>query len=267
MSSDVRPVPRSQLLEVPGVLGRISLERYEDYLSAESEPVRAEGPSFAAALAAPGLSVIAEVKRSSPSEGAIRDLDPLATARSYEAAGARAISVLTEERHFGGHLDHLSAVRAGTSVPLLRKDFTVHPRQLSEAARNGASAVLLIVAVLGELTGSYLQLAAELGLDALVEVHTRPELDLALEAGSSIIGINNRDLTTLNINLDTAPTLAAAARAEGYKGLLVAESGYRSAAELSQVQEFSDAVLIGTSLAGSGDPEAALRELTQQLNG
>src|SRR5690625_1152701 len=188
MSTDARPVPRAQLQQVPGVLGRISLERHEDYLSAGFEPVRADAPSFRTPLLTEGLSVIAEVKRSSPSQGAIAELDPLATARAYGEAGASAISVLTEPRHFGGQLSHLQAVSAGTQLPLLRKDFTVHPQQLSEAAAAGASAVLLIVAVLGELTGPYVQLARQLGLAALVEVHTAAELDLALHSGADIIG-------------------------------------------------------------------------------
>lgn len=267
MFTDALPVPRAQLEQVPGVLGRIALERHEAYLNADYVPARAAAASFRMALASPGLSVIAEVKKASPSQGGIAELDPLSTAQAYETAGARAISVLTEPRHFGGELADLKAVRSGTQLPLLRKDFTVHPQQLSEAAAGGASAALLIVAVLGELTGPYLRLAAGLGLDALVEVHTAAELELALASGADIIGINNRDLTTLQIDLNTAPTLARQARDQGFKGLLVAESGYRSAAELQQVQEFADAVLIGTSLAGSGDPGGALRALLHELNG
>lgn len=268
MSGDVpAPLSRAALSRVPGTLGRIALEREADYRDISFEPVQASAPSFSAALAAPGLSVIAEVKRASPSQGAIAELDPADTAVAYAAAGARALSVLTEPRHFGGEAAHLQQVRQAVSIPLLRKDFTVHPQQISEAAALGASAVLLIVAVLGEQTEAYLQLAGQLGLAALVEVHSEPELNIALESGAQIIGINNRDLTTLQIDLSTAPRLGRSARAAGFDGLLVAESGYRSATELEGVLDFADAVLIGTSLAGSGDPGAALREFINGLNG
>ena len=268
MSGDVpAPLSRAALGSVPGTLGRIALEREADYRDNTFVPVQASGPSFTAALARPGLRVIAEVKRASPSQGAIAELDPAETARSYETAGAAALSVLTEPRHFGGEAGHLQQVSAAVDIPLLRKDFTVHPQQLSEAAALGASAVLLIVAVLGEHTAAYLQLAGQLGLDALVEVHSDPELDIALDSGAQLIGINNRDLTTLQIDLQTAPRLGKRARAAGYRGLLVAESGYRSADELHGVTDFADAVLTGTSLAGSGDPGAALRELLTGLNG
>lgn len=255
------PVGPEQLERVPGTLGRISRERSNDYHEAEFDGVPVQPPSFRAALAAPGLSVIAEIKRASPSQGPIAELDPAATAMEYEAAGARALSVLTEPRHFGGELAHLREVRAASRLPLLRKDFTVHPQQLAEAATAGASAVLLIVAVLGDLTGAYLELARELGLDALVEVHTLQELELALRSGADIIGINNRDLTSLQIDLSTAPRLAVEARKIGHGGLLVAESGYRSPEEIREVADFADAVLIGTSLAGSGAPGKALAEL------
>ncbi|HLR45969.1 MAG TPA: indole-3-glycerol phosphate synthase TrpC [Deinococcales bacterium] len=252
---------------VPGTLGRIARERAADYAGVEFRAVRAaSGPSFREALSRPGLSVIAEVKRASPSQGLIAELDPARTAASYAAAGAAALSVLTEERHFGGRLQHLEQVHAATELPLLRKDFTVHPAQLSEAAAAGARAVLLIVAILGEETARYLELARSLGLDALVEVHDEEELDTALSAGTDILGINNRNLKTLDIDLDTAPRLAARARAAGYGGVVVAESGYRDASELRPVQDFADAVLIGTGLAGSGDPGGALKALLSSID-
>lgn len=267
MSGNVpAPITRRNLEAVPGTLGRIAIERHEDSLNAEFRPVQATGASFTDALRSEGLSIIAEIKRSSPSQGNIAPLEPDATARSYEAAGASCLSVLTEPRHFGGELAHLEQVRAVTSLPLLRKDFTVHPQQVAEAALVGASAVLLIVAILGDSTGDYLQLAQSLGLDAVVEVHSRPELDIALAAGADIIGINNRDLKSLQIDLATAPTLGREARERGYGGILVAESGYRSADELRSVLDFADAALIGTSLAGSGDPGAALARLIRDLN-
>lgn len=270
MSTEARaeapaPAPREQLERVPGVLGRIALERHGDY---DGRPAQAAGSTPAgrsgaltAALAQPSLGVIAEVKRASPSQGTIADLDPVATARAYEAAGAVALSVLTEPRHFGGELAHLQAIAGTVGVPLLRKDFTVHPAQVVEAAAAGAAAVLLIVAVLDELTADYLHFATAMGLDALVEVHDERELEIALAAGAGIVGVNNRDLRTLHIDLDTAPRLMAAARSRGYGGLLVAESGYSGAAQLAGLEGLADAVLIGTSLAGSGDPGAALAAL------
>ena len=254
---------------VPGVLGRITAERVAAYrdveLEEENESAR-ERPSFAAALRAPGLQIIAEVKRKSPSLGAIADLDPLAAARAYEGGGAAALSILTEPNHFGGNLSHLKKVAAGVSLPLLRKDFTVHPAQLLEAEQAGASAVLLIVAVLGGHTGAYLALAHALDLDALVEVHSERELDTALESGAQLVGVNNRDLTTLQIDLQTAPRLMTRARNAGFKGVLVAESGYRNADELESVLGLADAVLVGSSVAGSHDLGAAVRALRHGLD-
>lgn len=230
---------------------------FDDSLLAKSSHSAAE----------PRLAVIAEVKRASPSQGVIADLDPVAAARSYAAGGAAALSVLTEPRHFGGHLTDLRAVTADQRelrepLPVLRKDFTVHPRQLLEAAEAGAAAVLLIVAVMGDSLADYLSLAGDLGLQALVEVHTEAELDVALAAGSRIIGVNNRDLTTLATDLAVAPRLLRRARELGHEGLLVAESGYSSRDQLRDVAGLADAVLVGTSLAGSGDLERALRRLS-----
>ncbi len=145
---------------------------------------------------------------------------------------------------------------------MLRKDFTVHPAQIVEAASVGASAVLLIVATLGERLADYLAFTHGLGLQALVEVHTERELDLALAAGAHIIGVNNRDLTTLDIDLGVSPRLLRRARAAGHQGPLVAESGYKTRQDLLSVEGLADAVLVGTSLAGSGDLSGALRALT-----
>lgn len=294
------PVSVERLAAVPGVLGRISRERAGDYAagepagdrgttaaaampphdrsvsstSDEASPIAPPHGAFEAALrtvvpagpGATGLAVIAEVKRASPSQGQIAPLDPVAAAIAYEAGGAAALSVLTEPRHFGGDIEHLRRVaatldRAGTPLPLLRKDFTVHPDQLVEAKEAGAAAVLLIVAVLGDATREYLRFATALGLDTLVEVHDDTELDVALAAGARIIGVNNRDLRTLAIDLATAPTLLARARGEGFDGVLVAESGYRTPSDLATVEGSADAVLVGTSLAGSGDLTRALRVL------
>ena len=261
------PLSARELELVPGVLGRIARERRGDYLDGRESDVgvdtvlEASPRSFASALREPGLSVIAEIKRASPSQGAIAPLEPAQAARAYRDGGAAALSVLTERRHFGGELWHIAEVREAVDLPILRKDFTVHPAQLLEARDVGASAVLLIVALCGDRTAEYLRFAAALGLDVLVEVHDEQELDLALAAGASILGVNNRDLRTLEIDLATAPRLLQLARDSGHQGLLVAESGYRTREQLEALEGLADAVLVGTSLAGSGDLTAALREL------
>lgn len=289
MSTDTAPVRRPaaitdrRLSEVPGVLGRIARERAGDYAGVVgmapplATAARRVYPSFGEALRprhdpvgdATPLAVIAEVKRASPSQGAIAELDPVAAAAAYARGGAAALSVLTEPRHFGGDLQHLRGIAAaradsaapGAGLPLLRKDFTVHPAQIDEALAAGASAVLLIVAVLGPATGAYLAYATALGLDALVEVHDAAELDVALAAGARIIGVNNRDLTTLTIDLATSPRLANRARRAGFAGVVVAESGYRTRDDLRAVEGLADAVLVGTSLAGSGDLMRAVKTL------
>lgn len=266
------PLTLEMLENVPGVLGDIARERFRAYegvliegglKSALLKP--RERPRFKDALEQGRLSIIAEIKRSSPSQGAIADLNPVEAARSYARGGAAALSVLTEPNHFGGTLDHLSQVADAVELPLLRKDFTLHPAQIAEAKRAGASAVLLIVAILAEHTGAYLRYAHSLGLDALVEVHDERELQTALDAGADIIGVNNRDLRTLEINLDNAPKLIKLAKEQGFKGILVAESGYRSGAELKALEGVADAVLIGTSIAGSGDLETAVKALLEGL--
>ncbi len=251
------------------MLGTIARERLADYEEAALGTAtlgELERRSFAEAIRADeGLSVIAEIKRSSPSQGAIADLVPNEAAQAYADGGATCLSVLTEPRHFGGDLKHLRAVSRVVSLPLLRKDFVVHPVQLFEAKQAGASAVLLIVAVLGRHLRAYVELAEALDLDALVEVHDEAELNTALSARASIIGVNNRDLTTLNVDLRNGPTLMATARAQQFEGLLVAESGYRQGADLHEVRDLADAVLIGTSLAGSGDLASALRQFRSEL--
>ncbi|HEX7039780.1 MAG TPA: indole-3-glycerol phosphate synthase TrpC [Trueperaceae bacterium] len=277
------PLRAEALDAVPGVLGRIVRERAADYAQGAAadwldRSVQAAGAAqgrsgrdaFVTALRRAGtepLNVIAEVKRSSPSQGDIAPLEPVDAARQYVAGGAAAISVLTEKRHFGGELAHLAAVAADRErwprrVPLLRKDFTVHPAQLVEAAAAGADAVLVIVAVTGGATRDYVAAAHALGLAALVEVHDDRELEVALAAGAEVIGVNNRDLTTLAVDLGNAPRLLAAARASGFAGVLVAESGYGTREDLESVQGLADAVLVGTSLAASGDLAGALRRLT-----
>ncbi|UBV41508.1 indole-3-glycerol phosphate synthase TrpC [Deinococcus taeanensis] len=251
------------LNRVPGVLGRIVHERAADYQGADPALGAARPPrrAFEAALRAPGLTLIAEVKRASPSQGAIAPLDPRDAARAYEAGGAGAISVLTEPRHFDGNAQALLDVVSAVTLPVLRKDFVVHPAMLREAAEWGAAAALLMVSVLHEATAAYLDAAHHLGLDALVEVHDERELDVALAAGARIIGVNNRDLTTLHIDLAVSPRLIRRARDAGFTGVLVAESGYRAPGDLAPVRGLADAVLVGSSLAGSADLTRAARDL------
>jgi indole-3-glycerol phosphate synthase len=259
------PLTPEQLSLVPGVLGAIARERAADYADeagpAPASAGRAGAGRFRGALTGPGIALIAEVKRASPSRGAIADLDPVASAEAYRAGGAAAVSVLTEPRHFGGARAHLRAVAAAVDAPVLRKDFVVHPRQLGEARDDGASAVLLIVAVLGDALPGYLAYARALGLDALVEVHDEDELAAACAAGADLIGVNNRDLTTLAIDLATAPRLIAFGRRRAADTVWIAESGYREPQGVAALTGFADAVLVGTHLAAQADPGAALRRL------
>ena len=217
---------------------------------------------FTQALKAPGLSVIAEHKRRSPSAGAIReDLELEDVVSAYERAGASAVSVLTEGPNFGGQLDDLRRARRASALPILRKDFVVDSYQLAEAQAGGADAVLLIVAALSvdALERLYRE-AAERGLAVLVEVHDAAELEVAVDLGAPIIGINNRDLTTLQVNPGTTYELAPRLAPET---IVVAESGFRSRAELDALAQGGvDAVLIGEALMRSPDIEAACRALT-----
>lgn len=215
------------------------------------------GRVFGDALAAPGLSVIAEIKRRSPSKGALNpDLDPALLAKSYAEGGAAALSVLTDRRFFGGSPDDLRAARAACDLPVLRKDFTVDARDLADAVLMGASAVLLIVAALGDgELRRFLGLSRELALDALVEVHDEAELERALDAGAAIVGINQRNLRTFEVDRGLADRLGERIPPGVVK---VCESGIRGRAD---VPNGFDAVLVGESLVTSADPSAALREL------
>ncbi len=223
----------------------------------------AEDPprSFEQALRRPGLSVIAEHKRSSPSAGVIRDdLQLEDVVRAYGRGGAAALSVLTEELSFGGSLDDLRRARASSELPVLRKDFIVDGYQVVESAAAGADAILLIVAALTPAQlGRLHALAAEYALGVLVEVHDADELAVATELGASVIGINNRDLTTLRVRTETTFELLAGVPPQSVK---VSESGWRERAELERLQAAGvDAVLVGEALMRSPDIEAACRAL------
>lgn len=218
---------------------------------------------FKEALVRPGLAVIAEFKRGSPSAGAIRpDADVSAVVAAYERGGAAAISVLTDEPHFHGSLADLEAAREATTLPILRKDFIVEPYQLWEAAIAGADAALLIVAALAdEDLQLLLEEASALDLDCVVEVHDDEDLERALEViDPDVIGINNRNLKNLEVDTATAADLITDVPA----GVtVVAESGYTSAEQIEELDRIGvDAVLIGESLMRSDDPEALVRALT-----
>ncbi|MBB5955794.1 indole-3-glycerol phosphate synthase [Saccharothrix tamanrassetensis] len=214
-----------------------------------------------AVLRSPGVGVIAEVKRRSPSKGALADIpEPAELAAQYELGGARAISVLTEQRRFGGSLADFDAVRAAVGVPLLRKDFIVSPYQVHEARLHGADLVLLIVAALEQnALVSLLDRVESLGMTALVEVHTAEEADRALEAGASVIGVNARNLHTLEVDKDVFGRIAPGLPFETIK---IAESGVTGPGDLmAYAGAGADAVLVGESLVTSGDPKVAVNKL------
>jgi indole-3-glycerol phosphate synthase len=247
---------------VPAVRRRLSERKRrlsQDRLEAMAEPGRRA--SFAGAVAAPGVSLIAEIKRASPSQGPIRpDLDVAALAGEYERAGARAASVLTEEDHFYGSLDDLRTAAKSTSLPLLRKDFIVDGYQIYEARAFGASAVLLIAALLDgpdlrELAG----LAEGIGLDVLLEVHDEAEMARALEIEGPIIGVNNRDLRTFTVSLEVTERLASLVPPGR---LLVSESGVKDRGDVSRLAAAGvDAILVGESILRESDVRVAIGEL------
>lgn len=208
------------------------------------------------------INIIAEFKRASPSKGTIREsVVPSELARAYEMGGAAAISVLTEEDYFQGSLDDLSAVRAAVSLPVLRKDFIFDEIQLYEAAIAGADALLLIVAALDDYMLAHLRRITEndLGMDALVEVHTADEMRRARASGATIIGVNNRDLRTFDVSLDVSINLASGAPPSV---LLVSESGLQTGADIRRLQACGyRGFLIGETLMRADQPAEALRAL------
>ena len=217
---------------------------------------------FNEALVRPGLSLIGEFKRRSPSAGELRsDAGVADTVRAYERGGSAALSILTEERQFGGSLHDLRAAREASYLPILRKDFVVDPYQLYEAAANGADAVLLIVAALSDrgLAELYDE-ARGLDLDCLVEVHDEPDLERALSVGVDVIGINNRNLADMSVDVQTTVDLLTDVPAGK---TVVSESGYQHRGQLDELERIGvDAVLIGEALMRAEEPELAVRELT-----
>jgi len=216
---------------------------------------------FSEALVRPGLSVIAEFKRRSPSAGWInQDAQVGDLVGAYERGGAAALSILTDGPSFGGSLDDLREARSASHLPILRKDFVVDPYQLLEAATGGADAVLLIVAALeGDLLGSLYAEARQLDLDCLVVVHDEGELERALELDADVIGINNRNLRDLSVDVETTHRLMTDVP---IGKTIVAESGFSSRHELDELERIGvDAVLVGEALMRSRDPAAAVREL------
>jgi indole-3-glycerol phosphate synthase len=223
---------------------------------------RAPSPrDAAAALKSDGVSVIAEVKRASPSRGSMAEIaDPSALAAAYESGGARVISVLTEQRRFNGTLDDLDAVRQAVRVPVLRKDFVVTSYQLWEARAHGADLVLLIVAALEQSALiSLVERAESIGLVPLVEIHAEDELDRAVDAGARVIGVNARDLTTLKLDRRTVTAMLPRIPDGIVK---IAESGVRGPHDLlAYAAAGADAVLVGESLVTGKDPRAAVADL------
>ncbi len=211
---------------------------------------------FAAALRAPGLGVIAEIKRRSPSVGEIApDLVPARLANAYAGGGAAAVSVLTESRHFGGSMDDLEEVRRAVSVPVLCKDFVLHEVQIDQSRAAGADAVLLIVAALeDDALRSLLDRAAAVGMTALVEAHDAGEVRRAVAAGAAVLGINNRDLSTFEVDVETALRLRSLIP-EGV--ISVAESGVRDSDDARRLAAAGfDAILVGRAAAAASDPGA-----------
>ncbi|HEV2773701.1 MAG TPA: indole-3-glycerol phosphate synthase TrpC [Thermoleophilaceae bacterium] len=241
---------------------RCRRELPEDELAGRIELGR-EGRPFSEALSHPGTSVIAEHKRRSPSAGTLREGASVRDVTiAYERGGAAALSILTEEEHFGGSLDDLREAISVTDLPVLRKDFTIDRYQLLEAKAAGADAVLLVVGALEpeQLADLYAE-ARELDLDAFVEVHDRRELEAALEIDADVVGINNRDLTDFTV--DVLRTFDLLADVPAGK-TVVSESGIAERAQIEELELVGiDAVLVGETLMRAADPEAAVRELTR----
>ena len=225
---------------------------------------RADRRDFRAALAGRSPAIIAEIKRASPSKGVLTaDVDPARIASEYERGGAAALSVLTDKEFFQGSLEDLETARAAAPLPALRKDFTIAPEHVLEAAAHGADAILLIAAILTEREiRDFREAAARHGMAALVEVHNRRQLDLAVAAGSDLIGVNNRDLATFEVSLETSLRLAEHFP-EG--PVRISESGIHDADDIATLRAAGySAFLVGEHLMTSGDPVAALKKLVRR---
>jgi indole-3-glycerol phosphate synthase len=260
---------------LPDILARIVARKREELADASNatsgnslaelrriaESKNADRRGFAAALKSRRPAVISEIKKASPSRGVlIEDFQPAALAQQYERGGAAALSVLTDRDFFCGSLEDLKAARAACSLPVIRKDFTIADYQVIEAAANGADAILLIVAILddAQLRG-FRDLAREFSMDALVEVHDARELDRAMASGAEIIGVNNRDLRTFQVTLETSLKLAPKMPANVVK---VSESGIFGGDDVQRLAAVGfDAFLVGEHLVKSSDPAKAIGEL------
>jgi indole-3-glycerol phosphate synthase len=226
-----------------------------------AEAAKAGVRDFAGSLRAAKPAVIAEIKKASPSRGVLAsDFHPAELAVKYESGGASALSVLTDQDFFQGSLKDLGAARAATELPVIRKDFTIAEYHVLEAAAHGADAILLIVAILDEpQLRAFRELAAEFGMASVIEVHDEAQLETALHSGAEIIGVNNRDLRTFEVSLETS--IALGAKIPG-NVLKISESGIFSRADVKRlISAGFDAFLVGEHLVKSGDPAAALREL------
>ncbi len=255
---------------VPDILARIVATKREEVSAtapslaaweSAAEAHLAARRDFRASLVAHAPAIIAEVKKASPSRGLLSaDFDPARIALAYQSGGAAAISVLTDAHYFQGGLADLESARAAIGLPVIRKDFTIAPSQIVEAAAHGADAILLIAAILTERElRDFRELAARYRMAALVEVHNRAELDAAIASGADLIGVNNRDLSTFEVTLETSLRLAERMPAGA---LLVSESGIHDARDIATLRAAGyHAFLVGEHLMKSGDPAAALRKL------
>jgi indole-3-glycerol phosphate synthase len=240
---------------------KLDLEVREPDVEQRAERSIAQRRDFLAALSARTPAIIAEIKKASPSKGVLAaQFDPPAVAHLYEQGGAAALSVLTDEKHFQGRLTDLESARAAVQLPVLRKDFTIDPYHIQQAAAHGADAVLLIAAILSEQQmRDFRELAERYGMAALVEVHDEEELAPAIASGARIIGVNNRNLHTFEVTLDTSLRLGEKIP-DGV--VRVAESGIHSSADVQLLRAAGyQALLVGEHLMKSGDPAAALRAL------
>jgi len=229
-----------------------------------AEGRRSDRRDFAAALRAKRPAIISEIKKASPSRGVlVENFRPIELAKQYECGGAAALSVLTDRDFFQGSLADLWAARSACSLPAIRKDFTISEYHVIEAAAYGADAILLIVAILDKAQlRAYRELAAEFNMAALVEVHDRRELEIALKSGAEIVGVNNRDLRTFQVSLDTSIDIAPDIPNTVIK---VSESGIFTAADVHRLMNAGyDAFLVGEHLVKSGDAARAIRELVAQ---